>query len=660
MTAPGVTTHVTDPRGATHTGSGNQYNYVTWMISNERLLRTGVPRLRIMREHRLRLAGCFVRPRFYSLAADRVHEPGGVVLLSGPVGAGRRAAATMLLEEASAAESLIEELPPNPEEDGLEVAPDGLYLLDLSLVTDSDYPSAQHVLARYRSLVEECGARMVVVLPAGLDWMLAPDLSPAVVRIERPRGRAVFSRHLQVHGLDFQPEYLAIGALEQMFTDSPMRELARLAELVAQARASGRYGTSFTDWRDAALEAVTNRSEQVSQQLRERRDGMQRALLITAAMISGARADAVLSGARTLLDLLGHQPEETPVLSQADLGERLEQLSIARDDDGRVSFSELAYDSAVREHFWRNFPGLQADFRNWVGQFMELPELRGEDRMRLVARFTEQALDAGRPDDLCVLVERWTRPSAAGRLRAEAAAVLELGLSHDQYGSRLRARVYTWVTGGSLAPDLVRVLTDVCRQVMAATHPDQALVRLRHLALRQGGTPGATARQALVDLARSRRRLLVRLIDRLLRSVPLPDSSAELLLGLLEPGDTGFAPPWTHYTLAWRAVMVSAPVSAWTPAVERWLSQSLSQPESDQGLHVLILAAMDDPARLTRLYVTARNWADRNPVDDRPEPPDLRQARLDTAERFCQKLDLLQGVEATDLGSDTYRTWEAS
>ncbi|MGV9313538.1 hypothetical protein ACWDR0_15275 [Streptomyces sp. NPDC003691] len=657
MTTPTGPTYVHDPRGSTHTGSGNQY-VVNWFSANERLVRTGTPRLHVVREHRRLLARCFVHPRFYGTAAERLRDPGGVVLIDGPPGSGRRAAATMLLEGTSTAANPIEELPVNGEEDALEASGDDRYLLDLSHVTDGDYPEAQRALIRYRSMVERCGARMVAVLPNGLDWMLNTELLAAVVRLERPQGKTVFLRYLRVSGIECTPEELNSRDLATMFITSPMRELARLADLVSQARASGQYGTEFSHWLAVALEAAMNWSEQVSQQLRDHRDVMARALLFTTAMVSGARAEAVLAGARCLLEHLRHELDGTPRLAQDDLGEQLAKLEITRGEDGRVSFARLAYDEAVRRHYWRNYPDLREAFRDWAGQCIQLPELGREDRMRLVARFAEQALDSDRPEDLCVLVEQWTRqPSGSRRLRAEAAAMLELGLSHDEHGARLRARVYGWATSAGLAPDLVHVLTDVCRQVMVVTHPDQALVRLRHLALRQSGAAGAAAAAALVQVARGNRRLMTRLINQLMRVTPLTGTATDVLLGLLEPG-TRFRPPWQELTLAWRAVMVATTASDWSPVAQRWLTQAASGSNAVTGLNVLVIAAMADPALLTLLYAATREWAAAPPLDQPTEPQAGPYARLRVAEQLCRRIDVLQGVEAPGPGPDSHNPRE--
>ncbi|MFH8369252.1 hypothetical protein [Streptomyces sp. NPDC018031] len=643
-----------------HSGSGNQFNVTAWMIgANQGLVRAGAPRLRIVQEHRRRLTRCFVRPRHYGRAAERLGVPGAVVLLNGPPGTGRHAAATMLLEEAAVPASRIEELPLRWEEDSLDASADDRYLLDLSGVSDTDFPDAQRSLMRYRASVEECGARLVVVLPAGLDLMLDSALSPLLVQLERPRGRAVFSRYLRVYGVAFEPEQLDTEALADLFSGLPMRELARLADLVVQARDSHQYGRTFDDWCQVAVAAVTDVSDEVARQLRDHRDGLDRALLLAAAMASGAAAEAVLSGAYCLLDVLRHQQDDTPRIAQADLGEQLQRLGIARGADGSVGFSQLAYDSAVRRHFWRNFPDLRSSFRDWVGRCMGLPELRGEDRMRLVARFAEQALATGRPEDLCVLAQRWTDPDVGGRLRPEAAAVLELGLSHDQYGSHLRSRVYGWVTGGPLPPDLARVLTDVCQQVMAATHPDQAMVRLRHLAIRQRGPEAAAARSALLELARGNRRLFRRLADRLVNAGLSSPRNAELLVGLLDPTELRIPPPWVEISLGWRTVMAAVPPEDWTPLVQRWLSELEQRPEGNRILHALLLAAAGDDALLNRLYMATRTWAGRPSPGMAQEHHSQRRHREEIAERFCREIDLVQGVDEGGPGPEAHSTTES-
>lgn len=660
MTGEGGTS-VSNPRGPLHSGGGDQNNYYWSVGLGEPLVRAGADRLEIVLEHRRRLAKCFVPPRGYMQASDRLTQPGSVVLLEGAPGIGRRSAATMLLEGTSAPDGRIEELPAVREEDVLAPSTDDRYLLDLSSVGDGDYPAAQRALMSYRALVEKSGARLVVISPSGLEWMLDAELAPLAVSIERPRGRAVFSRHLRVRGVRFDYEHLNHGDLPQLFDTASMQELDRLAGLVVQARDRAGRGTDFDSWRDEAVAAATNWSQQVTGDLRQHRSAEERALLLAASMTSGGPADTVLSAARGLLVILGHPQDETPRLARAGLGEQLEELSVAREDDGRVRFVRLAYDDAVRRHFWENFPDLRADFRDWVGECVELPGLGAEDRARLVDRFAEQALLTDRPDDLHVLIEKWTHPSAGGRLRAEAAAALELGLSHERYGSRFRSHVYQWATART-TPDLAGVLTVVCHQVMAVTHPEQAMVRLRHLALRQE-SPGdikKAARSALLELAAGNRRLYGRLVQRLLPRSRPADGGLDVLLALLDPAGLRVHPPWQEFALAWRAVMAGAPVRSWSPLVQRWLAALTRQQVGNQVLSALLLAASGDRDLLNQLYVATYDWADSEPAD-MPEGLRMRRDhRVRTADRFCREIDLVQGVAGIASAPGTRGTGEGT
>ncbi|MFF9198787.1 hypothetical protein ACF09L_26635 [Streptomyces sp. NPDC014779] len=638
MTGPGGT-WVSSPAGPLHSGIGNQINYWT-IVDRSHLARGGAARQEIVREHRLRLAHSFVRPRGYGRAADRLAEPGAVVILQGTAGSGRRATATMLLMEASAPEGRIEELPAEVKNEGdvPEAEPDDCYLLDLSGVPDRDYRAAQKTLMRYRSIVEKEGARLVVVAPDGLDWMLDAELASLVLSIERPRGRAVFSRHLRARGVPFAYEDLSAGELARWLAAAPMRELDRLAELTDRARGKAAEGSCFADWREEALSAATNWSHRVAVRLRECPGVQERALLLAGAMVHGAPAEAIPKAARLLLKVLGHPEDRTPKLAQAGLGEQLEGLELVRDGDGRVRFDMLDYDSAVRRHFWENFPELRPGFRDWVQECVTIPELGAEERAALVCGFAEQAFWCDRTDDLIQLVEQWTDPENEGRFRAEAAALLELGLSHDLHGSRFRARVYQWVTT-SISPDLAQVLTDVCRHVVAATHPDQALVRLRYLALMGGDeytAAAGAARAALVELARKNRRRYASLVHRLLND-RRRDAALDVLLALLEPTEPIGDPPWQEFALAWRAVMSGKPLPRWEGLVTEWLTRAAERRVSDRAPDALLIAAMGDRRLLDQLYVMTCEWAEETQWE-----PD--EARRRIADRLCREIDLAQGI----------------
>ncbi|MEV7924303.1 MULTISPECIES: hypothetical protein [unclassified Kitasatospora] len=640
----GAYSWVNDSQGPLHSGSGPQYNFWHTTATSDRLVRTGTNPLVIAHQHRLRLSRWFVPPDRYGTAVERLATPGSVVLLDGPEGSGRRAAATMLLHQLDLPAGRFEELSVEREESGLDIAPDDRFLLDLSSTPDDAYLGAQRVLTSYRAVVEQNAARMVVVLPAGLGYLLDAEFAPLVVHVGRPHGPAVLSRYLRVGGIDFVPEHLSVPELKHLLHESPMRELARFAEMVCRARDSGAYGSDFSAWRDEAVAVVTNWTGEVARQVSAHRTVKERALLLTAAMLNGATADAVFHSAASLLAELRHNGDETPRLAQADLGEQLTSLHIRRDHDGRVRFERLAYDGAVRNHFWVNFPDLRQNLRDWVGRSVALPELTGDDRTNLVVRFAEQSLAAGRPGDLSTLAELWTRSGTSRRWNAEAAALLEQGLNHERYGARIRSKIYDWAVGPRLSPDLLRVLTGLCRHVIGASHPDQAVVRLHHLALRSGGEEIDVARAELLELARADRRLYEQLIDRLLaRSGTSPTPNLTLLLALLKPAGILFPPPWQALRASWQAVL-ALPTDSWAPTAHQWLTAADGARGWRNALDVVLQAAEGRQSVLNHLYLITRDWA----VAETSAPNGSSDSRKATAYRFWQKIDFAQGIETLD------------
>ncbi|MFC1431025.1 hypothetical protein ACEZDB_10215 [Streptacidiphilus sp. N1-3] len=563
----------------------------------------------------------------------------------------------MLLHHLPGSNERIEELSAEQEESGLEASSADRFLLDLSATADEAYLAGQRAVAGYRASVDERGARLVVVLPEA-DHLLDPDLAPLVVRLGRPRGELVFRRSLRAEGVAVDSESLTTPGLTAVLDTAPMRDLARLAELARRARDSGQYGAEASAWCSEAVRALTDWSAEAARQVIGHRTAEKRTLLLAAAMFSGASADAVFFGARSLLDVLGHKEDETPRIARADFGEQLDALDIRRDGDRRVEFSRIVYDSAVRTHFWINFPDLRDSLRDWIGRCVASAELNDEERMVLIDRFSEQCLAIGRPRDLFTLVELCTRPGLKGRYRAVAAAALEAGLGHERYGSAFRAQMYDWATGPRLSADLTRVLVGVCQQVLAATHPEQALIRLQHLAFRRGGEEVNAARSALIELVQDDGRLYSRLVDRLLSaSRGRQQDHASLLLDASDPLCLRTVPAWAQLALTWSRVMADLPPSRWGPMVHHCLSAVQQDEEWEPLMDVLLVATAGRTGLLSRLYVVTYDWAAGTFVSVRPGQHVYREERTETAARFWKKIDYMQGAApARSMSSGSDRT----
>ncbi|MEV5093442.1 hypothetical protein ACFC5H_24885 [Streptomyces rochei] len=618
--------HVTvnGPRGPVYSGDGDQYVFYSgpdWMI------RRGVAHLRIVRDDRVRLADRFVRPTGYRVAAERLALPGSVVLLEADPGSGRRAAAIMLLHELGEVgdpdEEAVrfDELPAtDKEKEGGGEAPfspaaGDRYLLDLSGISgEESYAEAQHRLIAYRARIQEAEAHLVAVLPWGMAHVRAPDLEPHTVRLGRPRGIAVATRHLRMDRVPFHAGDLRSADLQRLFDRSPMRELARFAGLVKTARDSGRFGSTPAGWLDQAMHAVTDRAGEVREQMAAVDTTADRALLITTAVFEEAPADTVYEAWHALLRTVGHrEDEEATELGRPDFGASLARLGIERAPDGRLRFKRLAYADAVCTYFWTNFPGVRDDLRNWIGEAARLRGLTADDRMNVVVRFCERSLAVARPDHLFDLVALWADRATGASGDPLAVRVLELGLSHQSLGGWFRKRMYDCcVRPGPLSDGLARALIAACVRSLATTHPNQALVRLHHLALREGQV-GREAEEALLGLAGRDHGLHRLLIDRLRDRARQEQQGAEphlrLLIHLMTHGRPPGPPSWPDLFLGWETVFSQPPTRLWNPLVTSWLNAAAADSTREMALGVMVRATHGRAAALHRLYAIACDWA---------------------------------------------------
>ncbi|WP_037913928.1 hypothetical protein [Actinacidiphila yeochonensis] len=651
---------VNDPRGPVNNGEGHQY--VFYVAGADWMRRKGVESLRIAREDREHLADRFVPPVGFRVAADRLEKPGSVLLLKAPSGSGRRAAAIMLLHGLGAdggtdEEGLrFEELPvTDNEQEGNPLAPGegDRFLLDLSGVPDEEaYATAQRRLAVYRSQVQEAGAHMVVVLPSGMDHVHPPDLEPHSVTLGRPRGVAVVTRYLRMDRIAFRPADLGSADFRSLCDRSPMRELARLTGLVKTARDSGRFGTDFAEWLDQAMHAVADRAGEVGRQVAEVRTTPERALLLATGVFEEASADTVYEAWQSLMTAVGHEEETTTELARPDFGERLAALGIERAPDGRLRFERLAYADAVRTYFWVNFPRTRKDLRDWICGATGLRGLTTDDRLNVVVRFGEQSLAVGRPEHLFDLVVRWADSATGAACDPRALTALELGLSHERFGGWFRHRMYKCAFSGPLSDGLARVLTTACLRSLGATHPDQALVRLHYLATREGEA-AYEARDALLDLAGSDRRLYLRLIGRLrywARRAPRgAEPHLDLLAELLRSNRTPDPPPWPDLLLGWETVFSQPPTKLWDPLVSSWLNAVADDPTRDMALDLMVRSTHGRAAALHRLYIIACEWAGAA----------LHPSRASVAALFWQHIDHMQYARTKRAGAGPRTTEEA-
>lgn len=639
--------------GPVHAGTGDQSNNFTFVMDEtyrQLLLHGRRDRRSVARDYVLWLHQRFVEPSNYGSASDRLAEAGCVVL-DGPRGSGKDATARMLLYRLPEPYVPIHDVPLEQDEpdlrllDGTTIQAGDRLVLDLSGTDDARYRTILPLVASYRAEARERNAHLVIVLGSGQDRSLPSELVSLVVEIGRPDGRTVLHRYLRTDGIPCTREQLDAPELAKHLANEPIRNLAALAKWIRTARERIAGRGTFPEWLASATKALSDKDAEVAAQLESLDGGRQRALLLATAMLSGASSDAVHDATVTLLNAVEHPADERPRLERPSMAEQLAAIEVRTDRSGRLEFDTLDYDRAVRAHFWTNYPNLRDAFREWTQQTVRLPSLSDEYKYAFVLRFTEQALRVDRPDDLTILVRGWTNGSNS-ELLPQAAKVMEQGLGNDRYGGTFRRQIYYWSTERGLPRDLIDLLIRTCTGVLALTHPEQALVRLHHLARRQAGA----ALDALLDLVADDARLLVRLLNRLSDAFHGENRwpvDRELFRMLADPvrltDDTTKVRPLiasasirVDLTSGWQA-MLTGPVELWVGRVRDWLSAGVDNEYQDQLLAVLVDACGQRAELFGRLYLVAQGWA-REPVAD-------RAARARTAGVLFDKIDSAQGVD---------------
>ena len=632
--------------GSVHSGDGHQYNFYFQEAASRLREQAGSRRRAIAEEDRGHLAARFVPPPHLHRARARLTES-HTVLIGGLPGSGRRTAALMLLHELSESRGTLHELPDTADDDATsspldtQAINDGdRLLLDLSEVDESRYVDVQNALSDFRAGLRAHGAHLAIVLPHQLGYLLKDELKRLTVEIGRPSARRVLTRRLRCDDIVFAPEDLGGTSLGTFLTQAPMRDVTGLADRIRHCRDTSSADRGFPQWLAEALLDQHDQTARVATDLSAEENGRHKALLLSLAMFHDTTPGVVLQATNSLLGVLSHPPDTTPRLDRADLHAELSAIKAETRSDGRVRFSVPGYDRGVRDHFWTFLPDIRRQLRDWFKDCLVEFPLPKDDRTQAVKRFATQSLRTERPEDLIWLAEQWTARKAKGHLIPDAAQVLACGLDDDRHGRFFRQRIYDWATSGETGDRLRQVLVVVCAETMARSHPDQALVRLHHLARRSAGQAGADARAALLKLTGSDRRLYRRMLDRLNTSIAHGqwDRDRDLFLEIADPVRLiGYRDVRDALTSCWTGVL-RRPVTSWCVPVARWLTVAEDVRHRDLVLRVLSAACATDVQVSGQLYRVALGWARTGEDTERPR----------TVEHLLRRINADQGIETYD------------
>ncbi|MFE0524195.1 hypothetical protein [Streptomyces sp. NPDC058954] len=572
----------------------------------------------------------FARPPGINDAYDTL-ERHNIVFLHGTPGNGRASAARVLLRELPRGSGVYKEIVPVPKGQSPELLAPELVgkadrmLLNLSEAKEDMWTAYHDQFPGFYKVLLDKRSFLAVVLPQTFADRLSPDFSPYRKPVNRPDALEVITRHLRMQGIDISdPEQIPKELTGYLVNDpKPMSELAKLSDSIVEAHGTAKPGTSLADWCRQAIATSKVRAEKENDFVPTPRKGSQRALLLTVAMLHGAPADVIHRAAAALQDNLGIAADDRPLLEHQGLAERLRRVGASRHED-RVCFDKLRYDDAVRRHFWRNMPDLRRPLRDWVSEVLALPQFPAEHQRALVVRLAELCASTEEEKKLADQAWEWAQlHDDTAHMRA-AAEWLSWGIRHDQESTsrQFRAAVLNW-SKKPIGTRLRKVLIEVCANVLAFTHPDQAVVRLHHLARRepQGRQAGRNpARQVLLRLVAPDTRLQLYLLYRLVsKAAPLPEQQrrldAWLFLGLLtmptqpEHVFLRLAPTRLWLARCWTDVLQSFDSASWLPRMKRWVVTTAAAEDQKlvgHALEVLVDAAAEDYPAMSRIYLTVR------------------------------------------------------
>jgi hypothetical protein len=596
------------------------------------VIAAGLKRLQQLRQpidHLHELAKRFVPPPGFAEAEIAIRELRTIVLL-GPPGAGRTAAAQMLVFNSRSGPGELHELDPQEPDEGswFHIDPDligrddGMWV-DLSDASQQLWSQIQKELPELHRRVQERNARLVIIQPHELD--LRTDFRPHLRHIDRPQLDEVFGHLLGVEGL-------AIGAdiPTPDFLRSP-RSMADIRQFVDDILDAKKQRTDKADkgdlqrWITAAEQPTSPRETPVSEALTKLTLASQRALLLSVAMLHGAHADVINSAASALVASLPGEPDAA--LNRPPLGERLREVGAETDNARQVHFTRSRYEAAVRLFFWRHFPELHDVLATWVRTTLGSNELGVDDRTEMARGFASQCLDARYQHYWRDLVEHLTAQPSNPASELAAAAVLQVGLGDEANSRTFRRQIYDWSRARDTSGSLATVLVAACQQ-MIRTHPGEALVRLHHLARRH---PEHTdIWDALSEVVYGNGALLRLLLSRLAER-PFEMTwtiDARIFLHVADPArltarQPGNQPPITQHDLTsrliagWTLAFNRLPGTEWASRASDWLRCAADDDTSRRPLlNVLIEGGRSATAVLPQLYGLAHRAPFRDVIAD--------------------------------------------
>ncbi|MFK4089287.1 hypothetical protein ACI2LF_34560 [Kribbella sp. NPDC020789] len=619
----GVRSAVTDPQGNVHTGDGHQYNIAEVHIQGF-LAEPAVQRdvgIRPGQAGMKFLQRVFVEPDGFEALRESLQVPGRTAVLTGRPGSGRRAAAQMVLcptlDDISALTLLTAaDLQGSDRLTDEDVSEGTHLLLDISDLDQRAFADRQTDLVRCAAIVGRQRASLVILIPDGLEDQLHDDLQIHRRPVGRPDGWRVLTSHLE-RGWNLTLPRSAVAADDgRALAALPLRSIARVAFYLAQTR---EQGLPRQTWFRNALAGLADQEHEVIRLLNQCRSVEERTLLLVTAVLEGAGIDAIYFAEHSLLGILDYAAESPPHrLAQFGITDRLRELDDhIRVVDGTARFVRPGFGDAVLTHFWDAYPDLRPRFADWIRTVYSWRATRADDWTMVARRFAVQSTRTNRSGDLQRVVEHW---STSGREETRRLAIEAMtpALLDDRFGPRARQYLYALATRPNLEQGLGRLAIELCTDVVAIGHPQQALIRLRWLTERDAVS--AEAKRAIVSLCEDNRTLELFIHVLTDRDRFDPELARHVLAPRRLTADEVRAAPLLVPRLRRKAVEVwvrslqDANAAAWRSAITPWLDEHARlvdenrPPIASALLSALIDICSGDITRLAQLNTANESW----------------------------------------------------
>lgn len=441
----------------------------------------------------------------------------GIAVVSGPAGMGKRASAIRAMwEEQQARLSVgqkpitLQQITADWEKPSINLLPryeKAGYLLDVAAEIDN-WENPQELasaLIDHGNRLREHGS-FLVVISSERGWRLgSASTSQAHVPVaEKAAPREIAVQHLiQVYKLPDRARWLVKeksseqegdGELAHLITDDTHPAdaaalAASLSRIVDSREAREAVAAEFQQWRDH-LNSVFGKT------VGEADD---RALLIATAFLEGAPALTVQAAARKLLGR-STLPDPSRILAGPDLRTRFESLGVSIKARCTYLDAKPGLARAVLQHVWEQRPDFHEHLLDWVRGITKSGGAGSSYIDNISRMLVDLAISEGDERILKLAVEWANAENASEEQYVVIANMMEAAADSSTLGPGARGMLLKWSQDPSMS--LPRVVAMACMTGFSDKYPRQALVRLRHVLMRdQRDSAVIKAEQALTVIA---------------------------------------------------------------------------------------------------------------------------------------------------------------